>query len=290
MRPHVLGVHDDVNLCESLTVALDEDFDVHTAATGAPAPPPVAGLVGRSPSIQQVIAHLHAVADTPATVLLIGESGTGKELFARALHQASPRRHRPFVAVNCAAIPEGCVTSTLFGHTRGAFTGATQSCKGVFARAHTGSLFLDEVSGLSLAAQGALLRVLQERQITRLGSTQAHPVDVRLIAATNQDLPQLVRAGTFREDVFHRLAVIPITIPPLRERSMDIPLLVAHFLAKYNQALGRQVPGLTSAALQALCHYAWPGNVRELENLMIRLVALGPPRRLEAVEVHTLLQ
>ncbi len=382
MRPHVLIIDDDASLREALTVVLEEEFAVHTAATGeeglallqrlpipvvildlglpglpglevlthikARAPqsevliltatyeaavvvramqagasdyltkpcdiealqtrvrtafaqycarqpallaalalPLGVGLVGQRPPMQQVLVLLHTVADTLTTVLLTGERGTGKAFLAWALHQASPRRDRPFVAFHCAAMSEDLVPRT---PTRGASTDVTPAFESVLAQAHTGSLFLDEVNGLSPAAQGALLQVLQEREGTRHGSPQSPPADVRLIAATTQDLRHMVRDETFREDVFQRLNGMPITVPPLRERPTDIPLLVGHFLAHYNRELGRQVPGLTAAALAALCTYAWPGNVRELKHVMRRLVRRGTQRVLEVWEVQALLQ
>jgi DNA-binding NtrC family response regulator len=238
-------------------------------------------LVGSSPPMQHLATLLQQVADTEATVLIQGETGVGKELVARALHVLSPRRPRPFVVVNSAALDDTLVTSTLFGNERGAFTGAVTQHQGAFERAHTGTLFLDEVGSLSPAVQAALLRVLQERTVERVGSARPFPVDVRLVAATQQELAQLVAVGAFRADLFYRLHVVPLRVPPLRERRDDIPLLVAHFLSTYNRAYRRQIPGFTAEALAALVRYPWPGNVRELEHVIARLVALAAPHWLE---------
>jgi len=247
-------------------------------------------VLGDSRAMRQLWDILRRAADTPATVLLSGETGTGKEYFARALHQMSPRHAGPFVARNCAALPSGLIESELFGHERGAFTGAEQRRLGAFELAHTGTLFLDEISGLPLAGQAALLRVLQERMVQRLGSERPpQPVDVRVVAATNQDLHQLVATRRFREDLFYRLYVIPLTVPPLRARRGDIPLFVEHFLAKYARAYNRSVQGVTVAALEVLCQYAWPGNVRELEHCLARLIALSDQPLLDVAAVRTAL-
>jgi transcriptional regulator with PAS, ATPase and Fis domain len=218
------------------------------------------------------------VARTTATVLITGESGTGKELIARAIHRQSPRRDRPFVPVNPAAVPETLIESELFGHERGAFTGAYQRKLGKFELAQGGTLFLDEIATLKLDLQVKLLRVLQEREVERVGSTRSIRVDVRIIVATNTDLKKAVSRGTFREDLFYRLNVVPLTVPPLRERREDIPLLAGHFIRKSNREFGRRIAGLAPDALGALQTYPWPGNVRELENIVERFVALveGP--------------
>jgi two-component system response regulator AtoC len=216
------------------------------------------------------------VADTHATVLISGESGAGKEVIARAIHKQGHRRAKPFVAVNCAAISEHLVESELFGHERGAFTGAVEKRLGKFELANTGVLFLDEISNLRLDLQAKLLRVLQEREFERVGGSKTIRVDVSIVAATNQDLKQMVVERTFRDDLFYRLNVVPIHVPPLRERKEDIPLLIEHFLAKYNKAFRREVQGFTPSALGILTHYHWPGNVRELENVIERLVAISP--------------
>ena len=229
------------------------------------------GQSGAMAKIYEVIAH---VARTTVTVLVTGASGTGKELIARAVHRHGPRRERPFVAVNCAAIPAELLESELFGHERGAFTGAYARKPGKFELAHGGTLFLDEVGALRMDLQAKLLRALQEREIERVGGTHGVKVDVRIVAATNLDLRRVVAEGGFREDLFYRLNVVTIHIPPLRERRSDIPLLVRHFLAKYSREFGKPVRGLTKPALATLERYDWPGNVRELENVIERAVAL----------------
>ncbi|KAA6182188.1 AAA domain-containing protein [Thiohalocapsa marina] len=231
--------------------------------------------VGLSPGFQSVMHMVRKAAPTNATVLFLGESGVGKEVFAQALHRMSSRSDKPFVAVNCAAIPEQLIESELFGCVRGAYTGATQNRAGRFERADGGTLFLDEIGTLSPGAQGNLLRALQEGEIERLGDTQSRSVDVRLIAATNVDLREEVLAGRFREDLFFRLNVFPIRVPPLRERRDDVPLLVARFLRKFNRVHNRHLTGFTQRAIDAIMAYDWPGNVRELENVIERGVILA---------------
>src|SRR5437773_2697670 len=235
----------------------------------------VASLVGISPRFDSVLHMVRLVAPTQATVLFVGESGVGKEVVARTLHRLSARDAKPFVALNCAAIPEPLIESELFGAERGAFTGAVQSRPGRFERADGGTLFLDEIGALSAGAQGKLLRALQEGEIERLGDTRMRRVDVRVIAATNIDLREEVKAGRFREDLFFRLNVFPIRIPPLRERREDIPLLMTHFLAKFNRLHGRRLTGFTQRAVDAMLSYDWPGNVREVENVIERGVILA---------------
>ena len=231
--------------------------------------------VGISPGFNSVLHMVQRVAPTNATVLFLGESGVGKEVFARMLHRLSSRSQRPFVAVNCAAIPESLIESELFGAERGAFTGATQSRAGRFERADGGTLFLDEIGTLSAGAQGNLLRVLQEGEIERLGDTHTRRVDVRVIAATNVDLREEAAAGRFREDLFFRLNVFPIRVTPVRERREDIPLLMTHFLGKFNRLHGRRLTGFTQRAVDAVMSYDWPGNIRELENVIERGVILA---------------
>lgn len=238
-------------------------------------------LVGQSAPMQALATLISRVADTTAPVLLLGESGVGKEQVARALHQQSPRRARPFVPINGGAVPPALAASLFFGHERGAFTGAVQRQVGAFERAQGGTLFLDELDSLPLPTQALLLRVLQEQAFERVGGRALLHADVRLVAAAAEDLARRVEAGTFRADLFYRLHVVPVRVPPLRERPADLPLLVQHFLAHYNQAYGRQVPGLTVAALTCLSRYGWPGNVRELEHLIARLVASSRPRVLD---------
>ena len=233
------------------------------------------GIVGRSRRMQDVIQTAEMVAETKSTVLVTGETGTGKELVARAIHDRSAQRAMPLVKVNCAAIPENLLESELFGHVRGAFTGAATNKKGRFALADGGSIFLDEIGTMSPALQAKLLRVLQEREFEPLGSERTQRVDVRVIAATNRDLRQMVADGRFLEDLYYRLHVIPIVIPPLRERREDIPVLVEHFVRKHAQRAGKTVGGLAPDALAALQAYGWPGNVRELENTIERAVVLS---------------
>ncbi len=227
------------------------------------------------PLMCQIYDLICKVADTNATVLIGGESGTGKELIARAVHQQSQRRSKPFVAVNCAAISKNLIESELFGHERGAFTGAVEKHIGKFELANTGVLFLDEIGSLRLEMQAKLLRVLQEREFERVGGTKTIRIDVRIVAASNENLFEMVKAKSFREDLYYRLNVIQIQVPPLRERKGDIPLLIDHFLVKYNQEFNRKVQGFNQAAMQAIMHYHWPGNVRELENVIERLVAIN---------------
>lgn len=231
-------------------------------------------LVGVSEPMQQVLEFVQKVADSDSTVMIQGESGTGKELVARMLHFNSLRRDRPLVPVNCGAIPENLLESELFGHEKGAFTGATHARMGRFELAHGGTIFLDEIGEMSLPLQVKLLRVLQEREFERVGGNRTIHVDVRIIAATNQDLETMVEEKRFRQDLFYRLNVIPIVIPPLRERRTDIPLLIDHFLNRFNQSKHTEVVGLDDEALRLLTEYDWPGNIRELENMMERLVVL----------------
>ena len=233
------------------------------------------GLSGESPAIKQVKQEITRVAPTDATVLIMGESGVGKEVAARMIHALSRRREGPFVEVNCAAIPDELIESELFGHEKGAFTGATSSKKGKFDLAHKGTIFLDEIGDMSLSAQAKVLRVLQERRFERVGGTKTIEVDVRVIAATNKDLQEEIRQGRFREDLFFRLNVVPIVIPPLRERIEDIPLLVDEFLSELARHSGLGKKRLHPEAMEALKRYPWPGNVRELRNVIERLVIMA---------------
>jgi DNA-binding NtrC family response regulator len=232
------------------------------------------GIIGRSRAILDVIARAELVAESKSTVLVTGETGTGKELVARAIHARSAQRSMPLIKVNCAAIPETLLESELFGHVRGAFTGATFTKKGRFALAEGGTIFLDEIGTVSLAVQAKLLRVLQDREFEPLGAERTQRVDVRVIAATNRDLRQLVADGKFLEDLFYRLNVIPIEMPPLRERREDIPLLVEHFVARFAERTGKKIDGVDEKAMLELTRYEWPGNVRELENTIERAVVL----------------
>lgn len=242
-------------------------------------------LVGVSEPIQQVLDFVRKVADSDSTVMIQGESGTGKELVARMLHFNSPRKDRPLVPVNCGAIPETLLESELFGHEKGAFTGATHTRMGRFELANGGTIFLDEIGEMSLPLQVKLLRVLQERAFERVGGNRTIQVDVRIVAATNQDLEALVEEKRFRQDLFYRLNVIPIVIPSLRERRSDIPLLIDHFLARFNQTKHTEISGIEPDALRLLTEYEWPGNIRELENMIERLVVLKKRGTLSAVDL-----
>jgi len=230
------------------------------------------GMIGTSPQMQRVREIVGTAAASPTTVLISGGSGTGKELVARALHLGSPRRDAPFIRVNCAAIPAGLTESELFGHERGSFTGAISTRQGRFELADGGTLFLDEVSEIPLEIQVKLLRAIQESEFERVGGAKTHRVDVRLIAASNRNLEADIKSGRFREDLYYRLAVVPIELPCLRDRIDDLPALIEHFVRRCNQRLDKQVEGFSSEALQALATYAWPGNIRELENLVERMV------------------
>ncbi len=231
-------------------------------------------IVARSPAMLRILEILPKVASTKANVLIMGESGVGKEIIAHAIHNLSSRSDKPFVTVNCAGIPETLLESELFGYKKGAFTGATTDRMGLFQSAHKGTLFLDEIGDLSLPLQIRLLRVVEEKKFKPLGSNKEIEVDIRLISATNQDLEQKVTAGQFREDLYYRLNVIPIRIPPLRERKEDIPVLVDYFLKKYSKEFGKETPKISSSALSFLMEYGFPGNVRELEHIIERCVAL----------------
>ncbi|MDD2899532.1 MAG: sigma-54 dependent transcriptional regulator [Desulfuromonadaceae bacterium] len=231
-------------------------------------------FIGESREMQKVYRRIMHVAATNSTVLITGESGTGKELAARAIHDNSPRKEYPFVAVDCSSLAETLLESELFGHVKGSFTGAVQAKTGLFKIADGGTLFLDEVSNISLSTQAKLLRVLQERKITPIGGTQLVPIDIHLVAATNKSLRTMVNDGVFREDLFFRLNIIPIELPPLRERTQDIPVLIRHFLKKYTTEIGKNIRGVSPDVMSFLEKYSYPGNVRELENIIERAVVL----------------
>ncbi len=264
---------------EELLSAVRSVLDILQArrnAQGAPAQPPpaLAGLIGESQAMRDVFQVIDKTATTRATVLISGESGTGKELAARAIHYNGPRASAPFVPVNCGSIPESLLESELFGHVKGAFTGAAEARAGFFQTADGGTIFLDEVSDTSLAMQAKLLRVLQDGDIYMVGSSRPRGVDVRVLAATNKDLATLVKNRVFREDLFFRLHVLTVSMPPLRDRGDDVLLIVSHFVTKFAEELGRPVPRFSDEALQVLRSYHWPGNVRELENLIQRMVVM----------------
>jgi formate hydrogenlyase transcriptional activator len=232
------------------------------------------GIVGHSPALLEVLQLVEMVAASDSTVLLLGETGTGKELLARAIHNRSRRKDRPFVKVNCAAIPSGLLESELFGHERGAFTGALTEKKGRFEMADQGTLFLDEIGDIPLELQPKLLRVLQEREFERLGSTRTKKVDVRVVAATHNELEEMIVEKQFRLDLYYRLNVFPIHIPPLRERPEDIPLLVWHFVQQFAQRMNKNIDAISSGTMEALTRYPWPGNIRELQNVIERSVVV----------------
>ncbi|KIH76224.1 two component, sigma54 specific, transcriptional regulator, Fis family [Geoalkalibacter ferrihydriticus] len=232
-------------------------------------------FVGESKAMQKVYRRIIQVAPTDSTVMITGESGTGKELVARAVHRNSPRKDQAFVAVDCTSLAETLLESELFGHVKGSFTGAVQTKTGLFKVADGGTLFLDEVSNISLTTQAKLLRVLQEREVTPIGGTKPVPIDIRLVAATNRSLKEMVSEGLFREDLFFRLNIIPVDLPPLRERLGDLPILVGHFLQKFSREMGKEIRGMTPAAMACIERHSFPGNVRELENVIERAVVLA---------------
>ena len=242
-------------------------------------------IIGHSPVMQEVFATIERVAPTRATVLLAGESGVGKDLIARAIHFHSPRRDRPFVKINCTALPENLMESELFGYEKGAFTGANTTKPGKFEQADTGTVFLDEIGDVPAVIQVKLLRILQEREFERLGSNKTRHIDVRVIAATNQDLRAALEQGTFREDLYYRLNVVPINIAPLRDRMQDIPFLAEYFLRKYAAEAGNRIQSITPAAMSRLAEYHWPGNVRELENVIERSVVMCTGDRLDVADI-----
>jgi len=279
---------------ELLTAVRGALQKVHLRRAAKPAadeaPPPPHGMIGDSSAMRRVYELIRRAAAAEATVLITGESGTGKELVARAVHYGGPRASAPFVPVNCAGIPEALVESELFGHVKGAFTSATSNRAGLFAAAEGGTIFLDEIGELAPATQAKLLRVLQEREVQTVGTDRARSIDVRVITATNKDLAALVARGAFREDLFYRLHVVTIDLPPLRERGDDVLLLTRHFLARLSQQAGRPMPTLTNRALDALRAYSWPGNVRELQNLLQRLVILTDGDELDVTVLPTVMR
>jgi len=244
-------------------------------------------ILGRSKIMQETVSQIRAVAESDSSVLLLGESGTGKELVAQAIHWASPRRGGRFMAMNCAAVPESLLESELFGHEKGAFTGADRRREGLFAAASGGTLFLDEVGDMPLATQAKLLRVLQDRAVRPLGGTATTQLDLRIVTATNKDLPAMVKDGRFREDLYYRLAVIPIRLPSLRERPEDVRVIAEHYLRETVARLGKEIEGFDETALSWMEHHTWPGNVRELQNVIERAVVLARTSRITRADLGT---
>jgi DNA-binding NtrC family response regulator len=242
-------------------------------------------IIGESERMKEIFKVIKQVCDSKSTVLIMGESGTGKELVSRAIHYNGNRKNYPFVTINCAAIPDTLIESELFGHEKGAFTNAVEKKLGHFEIAHQGTIFLDEIGELSLMTQAKILRFLEEKEFNRVGGSRTIKVDVRLICATNKDLSQLLRKGTFREDLYYRINVVPIIIPPLRERREDIPILVEHFIKKFNAENNKNVKGASKEALEIMMNYEWPGNVRELENLIERIITLTPNEHIQPDEI-----
>jgi two-component system response regulator HydG len=280
---------------EELIAAVERSLDrLRLRKAGQPeapkARPAPHGLIGQSEAMLKIFNAIDKAASTTATVLITGESGTGKELVARAIHYRSTRASAPFVPVNCGGIPEGLLESELFGHVKGAFTGAIESRAGFFQTADGGTIFLDEISETSLSMQVKLLRVLQDKEVCMVGSSKTRNVDVRVIAATNKDLLGLVNKGVFREDLFYRLNVITIAMPPLRERGDDILLLITHIVRKYARELSKPAPRFSERALRVLRDYQWPGNVRELENVIQRLVIMGECELIEVPDLPSLMR
>jgi two-component system response regulator HydG len=280
---------------DELFAAVRRTLDkLHLRRAGSPRPEPTLperyGLLGDSEAIRTVLRAVEKASETPATVLITGESGTGKELAARAIHYNSDRASATFVPVNCGGIPETLLESELFGHVKGAFTGATESRAGFFQAANGGTIFLDEISETTIAMQVKLLRVLQDKEVVMVGSPKPRQVDARVIAATNKDLLSLVRRGEFRNDLFYRLNVITITMPPLRNRGDDIVLLARRFASEFAQELGRSAPQFSDDALRALLEYDWPGNVRELQNVVQRIVVMSDRDRIDVADLPSLMR
>jgi DNA-binding NtrC family response regulator len=271
----VVRPSDAHQLDEILRRAIQKPTAIAPATSASRTTPAFHGIVGRSAKLLEIFARVEKVAAGDANVCIVGESGTGKELIARAIHYASPRRDRPLITLDCTTIPENLVESHVLGHVKGAFTGAVEQREGVFSLAHTGTLFIDELCELGLPMQGKLLRVIQNREFVRVGGTKPIRTDVRLITASNKDPKREVERGTFREDLYYRVAVFMITVPPLRERREDIPLLIDHFLSKFSRAYGKAIGAVEPVALRRLVGLPWPGNVRQLENFIEQAIVLA---------------
>jgi len=270
---------------EELEATISRALSLHMPPTDT-LEDPFAGIIAQDPSMQKLFGMIRSVADSPATVLLEGESGTGKRVIAQAIHRADPKRHHhPFVEISCGALPETLLESELFGHVRGAFTGAIRDKQGRFEVADGGTILLDEIDAFSPALQVKLLRVIQERLYERVGDTRTMRVDVRIIAATNRKLSELVKQGKFREDLYYRLHVIAMRLPPLRERKTDLPALIQHFVERNSKAMGKTISGVSDEAMKVLTSYQWPGNVRELENMIERAVVLSKHAKLDVEDL-----
>ncbi len=270
---------------EELEAAISRALSLHTPPSDT-LDDPFAGIIAQDPSMQKLFGMIRSVANSPATVLLEGESGTGKRVIAQAIHRADPKRHHhPFVEISCGALPETLLESELFGHVRGAFTGAIRDKQGRFEVADGGTILLDEIDAFSPALQVKLLRVIQERLYERVGDTRTMRVDVRIIAATNRKLLELVKQGKFREDLYYRLHVIAMRLPPLRERKTDLPAFIQHFIERNSQAMGKTISGVSEEAMKVLTGYQWPGNVRELENMIERAVVLSKHAKLDVEDL-----
>jgi len=270
---------------EELEATISRAMSLHMLPTDT-LEDPFAGIIAQDPVMQKLFGMIRSVANSPATVLLEGESGTGKRVIAQAIHRADPKRHRhPFVEISCGALPETLLESELFGHVRGAFTGAIRDKQGRFEVADGGTILLDEIDAFSPALQVKLLRVIQERLYERVGDTRTMRVDVRIIAATNRKLSELVKQGQFREDLYYRLHVIAMRLPPLRERKTDLPALIQYFVERNSKAMGKTISGVSDEAMKVLTHYQWPGNIRELENMIERAVVLSKHAKLDVEDL-----
>lgn len=273
---------------EDMIRVIQKAIHTYQEKSRSPSDPEIhSDLISQSPKMKEILKMIQKISDSPSTVLITGESGTGKELVARTLHQLSSRREHPFLAINCSAIPSTLIESELFGYEKGAFTGAIHSKPGRFELANSGTLFLDEIGEISLEVQAKLLRVIQNNEIERVGGIHTLKIDIRLITATNKDLREEIKKGDFREDLYYRLNVVPIDLPPLRERTEDFPHLVDFFIEKYNKKLGKQIQEMDRQTMEILSHFQWPGNIRQLENMIERMILLNEGDQLTVESIPT---